>query len=82
MEVYLNIAQFGPGIFGVEAASQAYFAKPARRLRESEAALLAAVLPNPIKLHAAAPSDYVRQRAQYIEDQMDQLGGPDYLSDI
>lgn len=82
LEVYLNIAQFGPGIFGVEAASRAYFAKPARRLRESEAALLAAVLPNPIKLHAAAPSDYVRQRAQHIEDQMDQLGGPDYLRDI
>lgn len=82
LEVYLNIAQFGPGIFGVEAASRAYFAKPASRLGESEAALLAAVLPNPIKLKAAAPSDYVRQRVQQIEDQMDQLGGPAYLSDI
>jgi monofunctional biosynthetic peptidoglycan transglycosylase len=82
LEVYLNIAQFGPGIFGVEAASRAYFAKPASRLRESEAALLAAVLPNPIKLKAAAPSDYVRQRVLQIEDQMDQLGGPGYLSKL
>ena len=82
LEVYLNIAQFGPGIFGVEAAGNAYFNKPASQLRKSEAALLAAVLPNPGTLKAANPSEYVRQRATQIEHQMDRLGGPAYLKDI
>lgn len=82
MEVYLNIAEFGPGIFGVEAASRAYFNKPAGRLERDEAALLAAVLPNPRRLKAAAPSEYVRQRVLEIEEQMKQLGGPVYLKGI
>jgi monofunctional biosynthetic peptidoglycan transglycosylase len=82
IEVYLNIAQFGPGIYGVEAASRAYFSKPASRISKSEAALLAAVLPNPRKLKAANPSDYVRHRAREIEAQMEQLGGAAYLKDI
>lgn len=82
IEVYLNIAQFGPGIYGVEAASRAYFHKPASRISKSEAALLAAVLPNPRKLKAANPSDYVRQRAREIEAQMEQLGGSAYLKSM
>jgi len=82
LEVYLNIAEFGNGVYGVEAASRTYFNKPASQLYKSEAALLAAVLPNPSKLKAAAPSAYVRQRAMEIEAQMDQLGGPAYLGDI
>ena len=82
LEVYLNIAQFGPGIFGVGAASHAYFNKPASQLHKSEAALLAAVLPNPRKLKAARPSEYVRVRATQIEQQMDRLGGPAYLKDM
>ena len=49
LTVYLNIAEFGDGVFGVEAASQRYFGKPASRLTMSEAALLAAVLPNPLR---------------------------------
>jgi len=74
LEVYLNIAQFGPGIYGVEAAARRYFGKPAAQLSRHEAALLAAVLPNPVKLHADRPSDYVQERAADIEQQMQQLG--------
>jgi len=77
--VYLNIAEFGPGVFGVEAASQRYFHKPASRLTAAEAALLAAVLPNPIRFRATAPSGYVRQRQQWILRQMRQLGGEGFL---
>jgi len=79
LTVYLNIAEFGPGIFGVEAASQRYFHKPASRLTMAEAALLAAVLPNPIRFRADAPSGYVRQRQQWIMRQMRQLGGEGFL---
>ncbi|WP_337011280.1 monofunctional biosynthetic peptidoglycan transglycosylase [Pantoea sp. AS142] len=79
LTVYLNIAEFGPGIFGVEAASQHYFHKPASRLTAADAALLAAVLPNPIRYHAAAPSGYVRERQQWIMRQMRQLGGEGFL---
>ncbi len=79
LTVYLNIAEFGPGIFGVEAASQHYFHKPASRLTAADAALLAAVLPNPIRYRAAAPSGYVRSRQQWILRQMRQLGGEGFL---
>lgn len=79
LEVYLNIAEFGPGIFGIEAASQAYFRKPAARLSAREAALLAAVLPNPLRLRADRPSAYVLDRRNWILHQMWRLGGPDYL---
>lgn len=79
LTVYLNIAEFGDGIFGVEEASQRYFHKPASRLTISEAALLAAVLPNPIRYKAAAPSGYVRNRQAWIMRQMQQLGGEGFL---
>lgn len=75
LTVYLNIAEFGNGVFGVEEAAQRYFHKPARNLTISEAALLAAVLPNPIRFRADAPSGYVRMRQQWIMRQMRQLGG-------
>lgn len=74
LEVYLNIAEFGPGIYGVEAASQTYFGKPARYLSEYQAALLAAVLPNPKMLSVASPSSYVLERVGWIRQQMAQLG--------
>lgn len=74
LEVYLNIVEFGPGIYGVEAASQAYFHKSAKRLSATEAARLAAVLPNPYRLSAAQPSEYVWQRVQWIQHQMRLLG--------
>jgi monofunctional biosynthetic peptidoglycan transglycosylase len=75
LETYLNIVEFGDGIYGVEAASQRYFRKPARRLSAEEAALLAAVLPNPRRFKVNAPSEYVRDRQQWILQQMSQLGG-------
>lgn len=70
LEVYLNVAEFGPGIYGVEAASQAYFGKPAKRLEAHEAARLAAVLPNPRKWSARAPGPYVQSRVGWILGQM------------
>jgi monofunctional biosynthetic peptidoglycan transglycosylase len=74
LEVYLNVVEFGPGVYGVEAASQKYFRKPAAKLTYPEAALLAAVLPNPKRMRVAAPSTYVQQRASWILRQMYQLG--------
>lgn len=75
LEVYLNIAEFGRGIYGVGAASESLFRKSASRLNSSEAALLAAVLPNPKRLRANAPSRYVRSRQSWIMGQMRGLGG-------
>jgi monofunctional biosynthetic peptidoglycan transglycosylase len=69
LELHLNLAQFGPTVFGVEAASRTYFGKPAARLDRAEAALLAAVLPNPVRLSVARPSPYVRQRQSWIMQQ-------------
>ncbi|WP_411755637.1 monofunctional biosynthetic peptidoglycan transglycosylase [Serratia sp. (in: enterobacteria)] len=80
LTVYLNIVEFGDGIFGVEAAAQHFFHKPASRLTASEAALLAAVLPNPHRFKAGAPSGYVIQRQQWIMRQMRQLGGEGFLT--
>lgn len=79
LEVYLNVAEFGPGIFGIEAASQAYFRKPAARLSSGEAALLAATLPSPLRFNPGKPTGYLRQRAAQIQQQMRQLGGPALL---
>lgn len=70
LEVYLNIAELGPGVFGVEAASREYFGSNAAALDVADAALLAAVLPNPQRLLAARPSEYVRERQAWIVDQM------------
>lgn len=74
LEVYLNIAEFGEGIFGVEAASRFYFNKSAKNLTQSEAALLAAVLPNPIIYKVKKPSALVRKKQQWIIRQMRNLG--------
>ncbi len=82
LEVYLNIAQFGRGIFGVEEASRAFFHKPAARLSRPEAATLAAVLPNPIRLRADRPSAYVISRRDWIVGQMRGLGGREYLEEV
>jgi monofunctional biosynthetic peptidoglycan transglycosylase len=79
LEVYLNIAELGDGVFGVEAASQRYFRKPAAHLSPEEAALLAAVLPNPMRLKVDRPSAYVEERRSWILQQMGQLGGTAYL---
>jgi len=82
LEVYLNIAEFGPGIYGVEAASQAYFGKPARYLSQAQAARLAAVLPNPKVLSVNSPSAYVQERVDWIQRQMAQLSGLRYLEGL
>lgn len=75
MEVYLNLAEFGEGIYGVEAASQVYFGVPARAIDARQAALLAAVLPNPKRFLVNAPTPYVWDRVDWIQRQMRQLGG-------
>ncbi len=81
LEVYANIAELGDGIYGVEAAARAFFHEPASRLTEHQAALLAAVLPDPRDWHAGRPSAYIQQRAAWIEQQMRQLGGVSYVLD-
>lgn len=82
LEVYLNIAEFSPGVFGVAAASARYFAKSAAGLNAHDAALLAAVLPNPRRLMLSRPSSYLHSRARWIRNQMDQLGGVNYLNTL
>jgi monofunctional biosynthetic peptidoglycan transglycosylase len=82
LEVYLNIAEFGPGTYGAEAAAQRYFHKPASRLTRGDAAVLAAVLPNPQRYSAAAPSRYVLERRDWILGQMQGLGGAEMLGEI
>jgi monofunctional biosynthetic peptidoglycan transglycosylase len=82
LEIYLNIAEFGRGIYGAEAAAQAYFRKPAANLSRAEAARLAAVLPNPIRYKAVNPGRYVQRRQAQIEAQMAALGGTSYLSTL
>jgi len=74
IEVYLNIAEWGDGIFGAEAAAQAHFAKAAARLTVHEAALLAAVLPSPLRWSAGKPGPYVQQRADIIQRRIPTLG--------
>lgn len=70
LEVYLNVAETGDGIFGVEAASQIYFHHSAKTLTASESALIAAVLPNPIRFKVKAPSPFVLKRQRWILHQM------------
>lgn len=74
LEVYLNIAEFGQGIYGVEAASQHYFGKPASQLSRNEAARLAILLPNPRQRDPNQLTPYLRQRVAWVEQQMRQLG--------
>ena len=81
LEVYLNVAEFGDGAYGVRAAAQTFFGKRPSELQAQDAALLAAVLPNPARLHVRNPSTYVRERAAWIEEQMAQLG-PAYLQSL
>lgn len=73
LEVYLNIAEFGDHLYGIEAASQHYFNQPAKQLNASQAALLAATLPSPQRLKADHPSAYLYRRQQWILGQMRHL---------
>lgn len=79
LEVYLNIAQFGEGIYGATAASAQFFRITPAQLDAHQAALLAAVLPNPVRFRVDHPSAYVQRRAAWIQRQTNQLGGADYL---
>jgi monofunctional biosynthetic peptidoglycan transglycosylase len=78
LEVYLNVIEMGKGIYGIEAASQAYFNKPASLLNKSEAACIAASLPNPKKYSVKPLSDYVALQRNRVLQQMNNLeGDPD-----
>jgi monofunctional biosynthetic peptidoglycan transglycosylase len=82
LEVYLNVAEFGRGTWGVQAASRRFFRKDAKHLTPAQAALLAAVLPAPKRYRADAPGPYVRKRQAWIQRQMTALGGTAYLGNL
>lgn len=82
LEVYVNVAQMGDNVFGVGAASQSYFKKPARLLEPQEAALLASVLPYPSGFKGGQPSAHLLRRQRWILVQMHALGGAGYLRNI
>jgi monofunctional biosynthetic peptidoglycan transglycosylase len=82
LEVYLNIVEFGDGVYGVDAASHKFFGRSARAVNPGQAALLAAVLPNPHRFRADAPSSYLRGRQEWILRQMRQLGGDQVVRDL
>ena len=74
IEIYLNIVEWAPGIYGAEAAAQKHFGKSAKALSRHEAALLASVLPNPLKRRAGRPSPAVKRKAGVIERRVGQMG--------
>jgi len=78
MEVYLNSIEMGNGIYGVEAASQFWFKKPAIKLNRNEAAAIAAILPNPLRYKANPASNYIQGRKNWIVRQMNFFGPLDY----
>ena len=73
IEIYLNVVEWGPGIYGAEAAAEFYFHKPATALSAEEAARLAAVLPDPLKWSPSRPDRYVTGRAAFIRAQIPDL---------
>ena len=82
LELYVNVVEFGPGIYGATDASRHFFGKRPALLSASEAALLAAVLPSPRRYRAEAPSAYVRERQHWIESQMARLKRENWLYTI
>ena len=82
LEVYLNSAEWGQGIFGAEAAAQYHFNSSAANLTNQQAYLLAAVLPSPILRSASQPNIATTQRAHWIAQQVQQLGGSQYLKQL
>ena len=82
LEVYLNVAETGPMTFGVEAASQRYYGHPAATLSRTEAARIAAVLPNPRLFSIKNPSNYIQRRTAQISRQMRYLGGQKYIRNL
>lgn len=82
LELYLNVVEFGDGIYGAQAAAQSIFGVPASALSDYQAALLAARLPAPKRYSIKPPSDYMRKRAQWIQQQVKQLGSKSYLEKL
>jgi monofunctional biosynthetic peptidoglycan transglycosylase len=82
LEVYVNIAEFGDGIYGAQAAARTYFGKDATRLGPAEAARLAAVLPSPKRYSAVRPGPYVQRRTRAIQRQMRAIGGTGHLRSL
>jgi monofunctional glycosyltransferase len=78
MEMYLNAIEMGPGVYGAEAASQYYFKKPASKLSKEESALIAAILPNPIRWSAARPSPYITRKKNWILRHMNDIDLKDF----
>ncbi len=74
LELYLNIVEFAPGVYGVGAASEYWYQRPVERMSADQSARLAAILPNPWVYQAQPPTDYIRERARWIRQQMRQLG--------
>ena len=79
LEVYANVAEFGDGVYGAQAAARSYFGRDASALGAAQSARLAAVLPSPRRYSAANPGPYVQRRARAIERNMRQIGGEAYL---
>ena len=79
LEVYANVAEFGDGVYGGQAAARRYWGKDAARLSANQSARLAAVLPSPRRYSAQRPGPYVQRRATRIERQVRQIGGTGYL---
>jgi monofunctional biosynthetic peptidoglycan transglycosylase len=82
LEMYLNVSEMGIGTFGIEAASQRYFQKPASKLNRNEAAQIAVNLPNPKKYKVNPPSPFVSSRAQWVVGQMRNLEGDSEIKEL
>lgn len=82
LEVYANVAEFGDGIYGAQAAARSFWRKDAARLSPAQSATLAAVLPNPKRYSAARPGPYVQRRARWIERNVHRIGGVGYLEEL
>ncbi len=82
LEVYVNTAEFGDGIYGAQAAARSYWRIDAARLSDAQSARLAAVLPSPRRYSAVRPGPYVQRRAAWIQRQVRQLGGRAYLDQL
>ena len=82
LEIYINYAQFGKSVFGVEAASRHYFGISAKQLNPEQSALIAASLPTPSRSNPANPTQYLKDRAAFIQDQMPRIGGRRAIKDL
>jgi len=82
LEIYLNVAEFGPGVYGAENAARRYFNLPASEISPWQAGVMAAVLPNPKRMSVARPSEYVQTRAYEIYNQVQLVGGATFLKSL